>query len=184
MKSPDHRRTKRLELTRLGPADLPDLIAFYADPEVTATLGGIAEPPWVEAYLSRQMEHWDRRGFGFWALREPGTGRFLGRGGIREAEVGGRLEIEVGYGLVRSAWGAGLATELARESVRVGFDELMLEELVAFSLPTNLASQRVMLKAGFRHEGDSVHAEIPVTLYRMTARDWRENRSDGSRHQG
>ena len=72
--------------------------------------------------------------------------------------------IEVGYGLVRAVWGQGLATELARESVHVGFALLHRPELVSFTLPTNAASRRVMEKAGFHYERDIIHADLPHVL--------------------
>ena len=69
-------------------------------------------------------------------------------------------------------WGMGLATELARESVRVGFAVLGRAELVSFTLPTNLRSRRVMEKAGFRHERDFAWAGLPHVLYRLRRQDW------------
>src|SRR5947209_3910105 len=117
-------RTPRLLLTRVRADDLDDYVRFYADPEVTATLGGVRTAAWVEEYIGKQMAHWDEHGFGFWTLRDPLTGRFVGRGGLRHATIQGKVEIEVGYGLMREFWGQGLATELAHESLRVGFEVL------------------------------------------------------------
>lgn len=83
--------------------------------------------------------------------------------------VGGRAEVELLYGLVADAWGKGLASELARESVRVAFAELALPDLVAFTRPTNLRSRAVMERAGFAYEKDVEHAGEPHVLYRLRA---------------
>lgn len=165
-------RTPRLLLTRVCADDLDDFARFYADPEVTATLGGARTADWVAAYLGKQMAHWDEHGFGFWTLRDPLTGQFVGRGGLRHATIEGQVEIEVGYGLMREFWGMGLATELARECLRVGFAELHRPDLVCFTLTTNGASRRVMEKAGFRYEREVVYAELPHVLFRLTAAGW------------
>jgi hypothetical protein len=77
----------------------------------------------------------------------------------------------VGYGLAAAFWGQGLATELARKSVWVGFETLGLSELVCFTLPTNGRSRRVMEKSGFRYERAFEHAGLPHVLYRL--RRWR-----------
>ena len=61
---------------------------------------------------------------------------------------------------------AELRTELAHACVEVGFEQLGLLEIVAFTLPDNIASRRVMEKAGFRYERDIVHAGLPHVLYR------------------
>jgi RimJ/RimL family protein N-acetyltransferase len=132
---------------------------------------------WIAEYLEHQIAHWDQHGFGFWTMREPDGGRFVGRGGLRHVTIDDRLEIEVGYGLLTEFWGRGLATELAIESVRTAFAELQLAELVCFTRPTNLASQRVMEKAGFRYERDFTYADLPHRLYRLSATVWQHEQS-------
>lgn len=71
--------------------------------------------------------------------------------------------IEVGWRLVRAAWGKGYATEGARASLAYGFDVLGLEELVSFTVPANVRSLRVMEKLGMTrspHE-DFDHPALP-----------------------
>jgi RimJ/RimL family protein N-acetyltransferase len=165
----DERRTARLRLTRMCADDFDDLARMYRDPQVMATLGGLRSALQTAEYLEVVFAHWVQHGFGWWTARDVFTGQFVGRGGLRHAMVEGRPEVEVGYGLMPEFWGRGLATELAQESVRVGFSELRLPELVSFTLPTNRASQRVMEKAGFQYERDIVHANVPHVLYRQTA---------------
>ena len=162
-------RTDRLLLRRLSPADLDDLLVMHQDPRVMATLGGMRTPEETKSYLAVRMEEWDRNGFGWWSIRMLDTGKFAGRGGLRRLQVKGRDEVEVGYGFLAEFWGRGLATELAREAVRIGFHELRLPGLVSVTLPTNLASRRVMEKAGFRYERDIIHANLPHVLYRQMA---------------
>jgi hypothetical protein len=90
MTAPHELQTPRLALTRVRADDLADLVRFYADPDVTATLGGVRTAEWVAEYLQKQIAHWDEHGLGFWTLRDPPTGRFVGRGGLRHATVEGR----------------------------------------------------------------------------------------------
>ena len=171
MSAPAKLETHRLLLTRVCPDDLDDLVRMYADLQVTATLGGVRTAEWVAEYLKRQMAHWEAHGFGYWTVRDRLTGKFAGRGGVRHAMIEGRPEIEVGYGLTTEFWGRGYATELAIESVRVGFADLRLSDLVCFTLTTNVASRRVMEKAGFRYERDMVYADLPHLLYRQRKPD-------------
>jgi ribosomal-protein-alanine N-acetyltransferase len=172
MSAPDELRTPRLLLTRIAPSDLDDFVRMYQDSQVMATLGGVRSPAWTAQYLEQQMAHWQQHGFGYWTARDPGTGQFLGRGGARYATVEGNTEVEVGYGFLAEFWGRGLSTELARESVRVGFVELHRPDLVSFTLMTNHASRRVMEKAGFRYERDIIYADLPHVLHRLTASAW------------
>jgi len=81
--------------------------------------------------------------------------------------VEGIEETEIGYALMPEFWGECLATEIASASVRVASRHLNTRELVAFTLPTNLASRRVMEKCGFAFERDIVWKDLPHVLYRL-----------------
>jgi ribosomal-protein-alanine N-acetyltransferase len=172
MSSLDERRTARLLLTRMQREDFAEIRGMHADPRVMATLGGVRSPAAERRVLEGLLAHWEEHGFGYWVVRDVSTGRFLGRGGLRWVEVGGRKEVEIGYGFIAECWGQGLATELARESVVVGFTVLQRPDLVCFTLPTNRASQRVMQKAGFRFERNVLYVDLPHVLYRLTAEEW------------
>ena len=165
----ERRRTARLSLERVRESDLADLCALHADPRVMATLGGVRSAAETAAQIRDFDAHWQRHGFGPWTARDPASGRFLGRGGLRCVPVEGREEVEVLYALAADSWGLGLATELARESVRVAFHELRLPELVAFTLPENARSLAVMLRVGFRYQRDFIHAGRPHRLHRLRA---------------
>jgi RimJ/RimL family protein N-acetyltransferase len=51
-------------------------------------------------------------------------------------------------------WNQGFATEVAQVSLEIGFGRLGLSEIASWTLPINLASQRVIEKLGFQHERD------------------------------
>ena len=160
-------RTARISLARIRESDLADLCALHADPRVMATLGGLRSEAETAAQIRDFDLHWERHGFGPWTARDPASGRFLGRGGLRRVPVDGREEVEVLYALAADVWGRGLATELARESVRVGFEELALPELVCFTLPENTRSLAVMQRVGFQYQRDFIHAGRPHRLHRL-----------------
>ena len=72
--------------------------------------------------------------------------------------------IEVGWRLAPDAWGHGYATEAAREAVRFGFEDAGLDEIVSFTVPGNVRSQRVMERIGMRRDPDAdfEHPLIPA----------------------
>src|SRR5262249_25029118 len=154
---------------RHRPSHAEELFLLLRDPRVAKTLTPTGEPP-TEAVvldgLRTKIEHWDRHGFGLWLLRDRATGEMVGRGGLQYTFVGGHSEVEVGWAIVPERWGQGLATELAVLSVQVACHDLGLSEIVAFTQPGNVASRRVMEKAGFLYERDLIHAGLPHVLYR------------------
>ena len=101
-----------------------------------------------------------------WMLHDAASSAVIGRAILRHLDVEGVDEIEVGYGFMPEYWGRGLATEIARACVRMGFDRLDVASLVAITTPANLGSQRVMRKAGLSYERDIVHAGVPHLLFR------------------
>ena len=168
--APELLTTDRFEGRRIGPHDLADFQAFYADPAVMKTLSADGRP-WPpresEDLFRRHLAHWDRHGFGTWIFRDGPGGSFVGRAGLRQVELAGADDIEVFYGVASDRWGNGVGTELAREIVRVGLEELRLPQLVAFTLPTNRASRRILEGCGFGRDGEIVHAGLRHLLFRL-----------------
>ena len=80
------------------------------------------------------------------------SGEPLARGGLSRTEFDGQPEVEVGWTVTPERWGEGLAGELGAAAVEVAFSGLGLPDLVAFTLPDNLASLRVMEKLDFVYE--------------------------------
>jgi RimJ/RimL family protein N-acetyltransferase len=164
----DRLETARLICERLRPEHAPEERRLLLDPGVGATLWSRPAPP-TEAEiidgLAAKGDHWDRRGFGLWLLRDRETGRMVGRGGLQHTYTAGLHEVEAAWAIVPERWRQGLATELAQACVEVGFDQLGLRRIVAFTLPDNVASRRVMEKTGFEYERDIVHAGLAHVLY-------------------
>ena len=138
---------------------------MHRDPAVMAQLGGIRSPGRTRAFLERNLRHWDRYAFGLWIFRDKTDGRFVGRGGLRHVMLHGRPDVEINYALMPTFWGKGLATEIATASVELGTC-LGMRSLVAFTLPGNHGSRRVMEKLGFGYERDILYTGVPHVLYR------------------
>lgn len=63
-----------------------------------------------------------------------------------------RKNAELGYWLGEQYWGQGIVTEAIKQIVDFGFSNLDITRIYARPFHTNLASQKVLLKAGFIHE--------------------------------
>jgi RimJ/RimL family protein N-acetyltransferase len=158
--------TDRLVLRKFNEADAPLLLALDSDPEVMCYVGryGLAD---VAAYRERIQSYFQpyyEKGpdFGFWPAEEKATREFIGWFHLRPAldyrfaaEAGFRKgEYDIGYRLVRLAWGKGYATEMTRALVQRGFGHPDVEAIVACVLVENLASCRVLEKADLRRVGE------------------------------
>lgn len=140
---------------------------MQADPGHMAMLGGVRDAAETRAYLDRNLQHWDDHGFGLWILREAAGGPAIGRALLRYLALEDWNEVEVGYGFQPECWGRGLATEIAAACVRLGVEQLGLRSIVAITTRENLASQRVLVKAGLLPAGEVAHAGMSHALYRL-----------------
>ena len=158
--------TPRLLAERLIPEHLPDLQRMDQNERFMAHLGGVRDEVATQDYMERNLAHWSIHGFGLWMLRDATRHISIGRAVLRHLEVEGVDEVEVGYGFFPEYWGRGLATEVAYACVRIGREQLGLPSVVAVTLPTHTASQRVMLKVGLVYEREILHVGLRHVLFR------------------
>jgi RimJ/RimL family protein N-acetyltransferase len=142
--------TERLILRPWREADRAPFIAMSADPAVMETLGGVLSEADALAYIDRADLRLRVFGFTRWALERRSDGSLIGAVGL--APVHQSLPIpagfEMGWRLVRDAWGQGYATEAAKAAIAHGFEQGGLTEVYAFTSHPNLRSQAVMERAG------------------------------------
>ena len=168
MPFPDSFSTSRLKAERLTAEHFADIRAMDSDAEYMALLGGPRDEAQTKAYMARNLRHWADHGFGLWILRDAqvSNDRVAGRAVIRHLDVEGTGEVELGYDFRTRYWGRGLATEIAKELLRLGREELRLPSLVAITRHANVGSQRVLVIAGLVYERDVTHDGVPHVLYR------------------
>ena len=144
--------TDRLVLRRFTEDDADSLFDLDSDPEVMRFLSGGEPTPRTAIetdILPRFLHYGDRSsGFGFWAAIDKASGDFLGWFSLRPSDEIDPGEASLGFRLRRAAWGQGYATEGAQALLRLGFTALGVERVVATTYQDNLASRRVMEKAG------------------------------------
>ncbi len=183
-------RTKRLWLRPWRDGDLDAFASMNADPEVMEYFPAPLSRDESAASMARYRAHFDEHGFCFWAVELCGDSRFAGALGLSIPRFVAHFTpcVEIGWRLAREHWGRGYATEGAKAALRDGFARLGLEEIVAFTVPPNLRSRRVMEKLAMRRsvEDDFDHPllapEHPLRrhlLYRLSRADWELN-SPGS----
>src|SRR5207244_1325049 len=90
---------------------------------------------------------------GYWQV-ETMDGKFLGYGGVMPVRddhpIG--LHDEIGWRLIRKAWGNGYATEAARAALIDVFRRVTLLEVLAYTAPDNLRSQAVMKRLKLKRD--------------------------------
>jgi RimJ/RimL family protein N-acetyltransferase len=175
--------TARLRLRQWCDEDLGPFARLNADPEVMAFFPSRLERAASDAMASRIRGAIAERGWGFWAVEERASGVFIGFIGLQPPAA--RLPfspcIEIGWRLARAYWGKGYATEGARASLRAGFEQLGLGEIVSFTALGNRRSRAVMERLGMLEDAQAAfdHPSVPEAsplrahcLYRLSRERW------------
>ena len=145
-------------MRRFTEADLEWYAALYADPEVTRFLGGPKTRGAVEGpFRTRGLEYYDAHpDLGMWMTLERASGRPVGFHLLNH--IAGESIIQVGYALLRPAWGRGYATEMAAALLRYGFVDLELPRISGMADRAHTASHRVLEKVGLERRGERAFA--------------------------
>jgi len=164
--------TPRLRLRMWETGDAPLVKALHADPQTNRFLSQKADP-WSDKKVARRLAGWADEfatdGLTKFKLSRRSDGVFLGRAGFsRLPETG---EFELGYAIRRSEWGNGYASEIAAALARWFFTLDKADHFVAFAHVENIASQRVLEKAGMRFERNGLYHNMPFRFYRMERSD-------------
>jgi RimJ/RimL family protein N-acetyltransferase len=170
--------TERLALRRFTSDDLDWLAALYADHEVARHIGGIrTREQTADMLRSRVIDYYDAHpGMGTWVTMERATGERVGFHLLNNIQ--GETIIQVGFALVRSAWGRGYGTEMAAAVLRHGFVTLGLERIAAIANLDNVASQHVLEKIGLHRRGERAFphpayaAQGPLAWFERERADW------------
>jgi RimJ/RimL family protein N-acetyltransferase len=141
-------RTPRLVFRPFAPQDLDDLARVAGDPEVVRHTddGRPLDRDICALWIARSRANVAKFGYGTGALTDRGSGRFVGWAGFARPEGGPE---EIIYGFETPAWGRGLGSEIVGGLVRYAFETLNLPEIRATVHDANVASRRILLKAGF-----------------------------------
>lgn len=167
--------TLRLALHEITSYHANELYELDSDPRVMRYIGN------GRASTREQIDDAMRRlprayalypGLGTWRATRRDTGDFIGWFALKY--VPGTADVEVGYRLRHGMWGRGFATEVARELVRYGFDDLGLKRIIGVTHPDNVASQRVLEKIGLTDIGWGHYYGHAVRVFESVRDpDWR-----------
>jgi ribosomal-protein-alanine N-acetyltransferase len=161
--------TARLLLRPPRLTDAAPLFEFLGDAtamKYTTTQASLRD---CRRYLAAHRRQRRRVGSAPWVILEKGAGAIIGFGGLYEDPFDPGWGVEVGYFFAPAAWGKGYATELTCFCVALARQQAHWSVLRAFAHPQHTASQRVLLKSGFRQE--CFVPEMQRFLYRRDLRD-------------
>jgi RimJ/RimL family protein N-acetyltransferase len=185
MPTPVILETPRLLLRPWRDEDRAPFAAQSGDPRVMAFFPRPLAPAESDELLARIRAHFDRHGYGWWAVEEKGGEPLLGYVGLEHCDypVAFAPALTIGWRLGAEHWQAGFAHEAAEAALAFAFERLGVEEVVAFTVPANLQSLALMERLGMSYDArdDFQHPHMPPghrlrhhLLYRLSRAAWRD----------
>lgn len=147
--------TERLRLRPHQLSDVPECGAMWADPEIARyTIGDPSPPPRTWLRILGYRGHWTLLGFGYWAIEEKASGRYIGEMGFADfrRDLYPAIEAmpEAGWVLAAHAHGRGYATEGLRAVVAWGDRHFGSLSTACIIRRANHRSFRIADKLGYR----------------------------------
>jgi RimJ/RimL family protein N-acetyltransferase len=163
--------TERLVLRAIAPSDLDGWAALMSDPDSARYIGGVVTRAEAWRGMAAMAGSWRLKGFGMFSVVEKSSGRWIGRIGPWQPE--GWPGTEIGWGLVKDAWGRGYAAEGATAAIDWAFGNLGWTQVIHTIEPRNTASVALAERLGSTDQGP---CRLPPPLDTLEVRAWGQTR--------
>ena len=174
--------TARLVLRPPREEDLDGWATLMGDAETARYIGGQMSRSAAWRGMATMAGSWLLKDFGMFSVLEKESGRWIGRVGPWQPEQWPGTE--VGWGLLRSAWGKGYALESAEAAITWAFDALGWDEVIHIIALDNVRSQALAERLGAANAGPTrmppPFETIEVDLWRQSREQWRRRSPSSS----
>ena len=162
--------TARLTLSAWTEAERVPFVAMCADPEVMHDYPAPEDAAAANGRFDRYALAMARDGFGKWAMRRKDDGAFIGMCGVSPIfpTLPPAPGLEIGWRMARAAWGHGYATEAALAALADIFARTDADEVISFTLPTNMRSLAVMARLGLTRDASrdfAYETDLPAVVF-------------------
>jgi [ribosomal protein S5]-alanine N-acetyltransferase len=160
--------TPRLFLRRFTEIDAPLIYKLNSDPEVLKYLHEpvLENEAQAKDILTSIIIPQYKINLGRWAIHTKADYEFIGWCGLKYIEETGIIDL--GYRLLKAAWGKGYATEAAQYTVIYALRDLKIESITGMTHIENVASIKVLEKAGMKFSRDEIASGCPLKTYTLS----------------
>ncbi len=164
-------KTDRLTLRPLVLQDFEAYFEFWQNAEVVRFITGTPvsrEQTWKR--LLGTTGHWQLLGFGFFAIEEKASGRFIGEAGFQEMRrdllpsIEGTLE--TGWGILPAYQGRGYAKEAVSAAMTWAETAFPSFDYSCIINPENRTSMHLAAKFGFAEDTMTTYLGRPIMILR------------------
>ncbi len=157
--------TKRLVVRHFTADDGDNYFALQGNPDVMQYIRTPRTREESDSFLTAKILTADPNDFkGYWAVEEKDSKRFVGCFVV--IPIPDDIDkIQLGYSFLPQHWGKGYATEVTVEGVNYFYDRTPLPEIYGVIETPNIASKRVLEKAGFFFHSTKMEGEKELQVF-------------------
>lgn len=156
--------TARLSVRRYTKDDYDNMYLMHGDPKVMQYIRAVKTRAESDAMLDEVLAADNTSFLGRWAVNEKATQSFIGTFVIVPIPTE-PTRIQLGYSFRPEKWGQGFATEVTLAGLQYFRDKTPLSEIYAVIETANIASRRVLEKAGFTFFETKMEGEKELTIF-------------------
>lgn len=155
-------KSERLGFRNWSKNDLDEFAAINADADVMEHFPYSLTKDETSSFIEQLQNHYSKKGYTYFATEILVTGELIGFIGLADQDYKSICTpaIDIGWRLMKPAWGKGFATEGAKKCLDYAFKELKLEKVIATCTVNNFQSENVMKKIGMTKMGVFNHPKL------------------------
>jgi ribosomal-protein-alanine N-acetyltransferase len=158
-------QTERLLVRHFTENDFDNYFALQGNPLVMQYIRQPRTREESDIFLREKILTADPADFkGYWAVEQKETGLFLGCFVIIPIPDDTE-KIQLGYSFLPEHWGKGYASEVTKEGLKYFHDRTPLPEIYGVTETPNIASQKVLMKAGFTFHEKKMEGEKELLVF-------------------
>lgn len=165
----DRLETQRISTRFLTRYDVEAWAEFFEDDAAFAFLmnrNGNTNMEMSDDWIKRQLQRYDSGTFGLQAIIDRKSKKMVGQCGLLLQKIDNKLEIEVGYHVIKKYWGMGYATEAAQLFVDFAVENQLAQSVIAIIHPNNSNSIRVAEKINMKFDFETEFNSETNKVYR------------------
>ena len=159
--------TPRLQMREFTLADKEAVLDFASCEKVTRYTGDAGRVKNLDdaamVISDIWMAEYERVGYGRYALIHKEDQKVIGFCGVK-FDIHANAP-DLGYRILPKYWGQGLATEAVISALKYARDVLCLDKIIAEAVDENIASNKILLKLGFKKVGSDMGEGYQVNRY-------------------
>lgn len=160
--SPIQLETSRLILRQWQASDLDAFAHLNADPEVMLYFPSTLSKQQSDLLAEKFQQFIASYGWGMWAVELKENHQFIGFVGLADQPEKFSFSpcVEIGWRIDQRYWNKGYATEAAQVCLTFAFEQLTLNQIVAFTVVSNQPSEKVMQRLGMHYVSSFKHPAL------------------------